>query len=110
MSLEYPHKIAEKDGRLHKNAKKDGCLSYLVIFCQDAVVRVSLPTCWVSYNFFFSALTKYTLLLFLQSHNITPSCSITLQNDFIAFFAVTKYNAFLFNKLTKSRFCSLKTH
>jgi hypothetical protein len=34
MSLEYPHKIAEKDGCLHKNAKKDGCLSYLVIFCQ----------------------------------------------------------------------------
>jgi len=46
-SLENPHKIAEKDGRLHKNAKKDGCLSYLVIFCQDAVVRVSLPWCWV---------------------------------------------------------------
>jgi hypothetical protein len=42
MSLEYPHKIAEKDGCLHKNAKKDGSLSYLVIFCQDAVVRVSL--------------------------------------------------------------------
>ncbi len=34
MSLEYPHKIAEKDGCLHKNAKKDGSLSYLVIFCQ----------------------------------------------------------------------------
>jgi hypothetical protein len=44
MSLEYPHKIAEKDGCLHKNAKKDGSLSYLVIFCQDAVVRVSLGT------------------------------------------------------------------
>ena len=29
MSLEYPHKIAEKDGLLHKNAKKYGCLSYL---------------------------------------------------------------------------------
>ena len=42
MSLEYPHKIAEKDGCLHKNAKKDGSLSYLVIFCHDAVVRVSL--------------------------------------------------------------------
>ncbi len=41
MSLEYPHKIAEKDGCLHKNAKKDCSLSYL-IFCQDAVVRVSL--------------------------------------------------------------------
>ena len=42
MSLEYPHKIAEKEGCLHKNAKKDGSLSYLVIFCQDGVVRVSL--------------------------------------------------------------------
>ena len=47
MSLENPHNIAEKDGRFHKNAKKDGCLSYLVIFCQDAVASVSLPRCWV---------------------------------------------------------------
>ena len=69
MSLEYPHKIAEKDGRLHKNAKKDGCLSYLVIFCQDAVVRVSLPTCWVSYKFF-SVHSQNTLYCFFCSHKI----------------------------------------
>ena len=90
MSLEYPHKIAEKDGCLNKNAKKDGWLSYLVIFCLDAVVRVSEPT---------------PLLGKLQ--NIF---SVHSQNTRYCFFAVTKYNAFLFNNLTKRCFCNLKTH
>ena len=90
MSLEYPHKIAEKDGCLYKNAKKDGCLSYLVIFCQDAVVRVSEPT---------PVLGKLQNIFSVHS-----------QNTLYCFFAVTKYNAFLFNNLTKRSFCNLKTH
>ena len=34
MSLQYPHKIAEKDGHLREIAKKDCSLPYLVILCQ----------------------------------------------------------------------------
>jgi len=49
MSLENPHKIAKKDGHLQEIAKKNGRLPYLVILCQDAVVRVSLGKCWVRY-------------------------------------------------------------
>jgi hypothetical protein len=37
MSLENPHKIAQKDGHLHEIAKKDGHLPYLVILCQGMV-------------------------------------------------------------------------
>jgi hypothetical protein len=62
MSLEYPHIIAEKDGCLHKNAKKDVSLSYLVIFCQDAVVRVSLGRQVLGRVRYL--LTKYTFFLF----------------------------------------------
>jgi hypothetical protein len=50
MSLEYPHKIAKKDGHLHEIAKKDHRLPYLVILCQHTVVRVSLGKCWVRYD------------------------------------------------------------
>jgi hypothetical protein len=63
MSLEYPHKIAEKDGCLHKNAKKDGSLSYKVIFCQVewaypgvGKFRVKKPTTKFYHS---SVLTKY---------------------------------------------------
>ncbi len=110
MSLEYPHKIAEKEGCLHKNAKKDGSLSYLVIFCQDAVVRVSLPRCWVSYKLFFSVLTKYTLYCFFAVTKYNAFCSITSQNavlnfiilvcsqnPFYVLFLVTKQNRWLKN-------------
>jgi hypothetical protein len=87
MTLENPHKIAVKDGHLHENAKKDGCLY--------AVVRVS-P---VSYQTFFQCTHKIQFISFSQS-----------QNTIHCFFAVTKYNVFLFNNLTKRHFCSLKTH
>ena len=75
MSLEYPHKIAEKDGCLHKNAKKDGSLSYLVIFCQDAVVRVSLGRQVLGKVRYL--LTKYTLLPFCSHKMKLLKCSIT---------------------------------
>jgi len=81
MSLEYPPKIAEKDICLHKNTKTDGWLSYLVIFCLDAVVRVSEPTPVLGkLQNIFSVHSQNTLYCFLQSQNIMPSCSITSQN------------------------------
>ena len=54
-----PHKIAKKDGHLHKIAQKYGCLPYLVILCQHTVVvQVTLGECWVRY-----VPTKYCIIL-----------------------------------------------
>jgi hypothetical protein len=66
-----------------------------MVVSKDAVVRVSQ----VSYQIFFQCTHKIQFIAFLQS-----------QNTIHCFFAVTKYNAFLLNNLTKRRFCSLKTH